>query len=159
MRWKEKLRKLKEEAKSKKVEQKLEHQILAEKVTEDIEECLFVLEEFSSITNSEIKFIDNRHMEKDEQTGKKYFAGGITLIVERRKRLSEKIFRLPEKRSRIIALVKFPHPKAIRKMEGYEDSVKFVYSDIARKLPLSQFNSQWLKDNLEEAYQYFLNQQ
>ena len=158
MNWKDKLRKLKQEAKTKKQEQKLEHHILAEKVADDIAECLEVLEEFSFVTNSKIKFFDNRHKEKDEETQKEYFTGGITLLAERRRTLIEKLLRPQNQKTEIIALIKFPHPKAIKHMEWYDDAIRFAYSDIRKRLPLSEFDNQWLKDNLEEAYQHFLTQ-
>ncbi len=156
MSWKDRLKKLREEAKLKRNEQKLEHQILAEKVVSDVGECLMVLEEFCSVAKTQIRLLDNRHAERDQQSNKKYFTGGITLRVERRRTLAESLFRPQNQKSQIIALIGFPHPQAIKNVEWYEDCVGFAYSDIRKKLPLSEFNLKWLRDNLEEAYQYFL---
>jgi len=158
MSWKEKLAKLRKDARTKKQEQKLEHHILAEKVTDYIAECLEVLEEFSLATKSSIKFFDNRHKQKDRETQKEYFTGGITLLAERRPTLRETLLHPQDHKNQIIALMGFPHPKAIKNMEWHDDCIRFAYSDVRRRLPLSKFDGKWVKDNLEEAYQYFLTQ-
>ena len=167
MKWTDRIRQIKNKAELEKKKEKKESEVLAVKLLEKIQESREILKDFALASNACVFYNDQRHKEKDPETGRIYYAGGITLRIEKKKKffgkllfpLGEKVDPALLKRKSQIARMNFPHPKAIKKKEGYEDAVKFVYADRAKKISLDKFSSHWLKKNLEEAYQYFLSKE
>jgi hypothetical protein len=156
MDWKEKLRKIKSEAHTSKQKQKEEAQVLAARVNDLIDQAENLAREFAQVSKTKVRVTNERHQEMDESSGKKYYTGGVVLEIFKPKSSLLGWFKSVEPEEKIIALIEFPHPSAIKKLEGFENKIKLEYSSIEKEFPLDEFDSELLKTYLEEAYSYFL---
>jgi hypothetical protein len=157
MDWKEHLKKIKAKAKENLEKEEEEAEVLALDLADKIEESREILREFAWVTRSRIKLLNQRHREIDTDTGEPYYAGGVLIIIRKKTGFFGQLFRKEEEP--LIARLKFPHPVAIMNQEGFEDNVEFIYSDTEKKTTINEFNSEWLKQNLEVAYSLFINEQ
>lgn len=156
MDWKERLHKIKSEAQTSRQKQKEEAQILARMVNDLIEHAEDLAREFAQVSKAKVRLLNERHQVIDESSGEKYHTGGIVLEIFKPKSSLLGWFKSEELEEKIIAKIEFPHPSAIKKLEGFEDKIKLEYSSIEKEIPLEEFNLELLKTNLEEAYSYFL---
>jgi len=157
MSWKDRLQKIKTEAQASKERQKEESKALASQVNNLIEEAEDLTKEFAQVSKAKVKLIDQRHKEIDELTGKKYYSGGVILQIFQQKSSLLGWFKSEEPEEKLIAQIEFPHPSAIKRLEGFEDKIKIEYSNIEKEIPLQEFTLELLKTHLEEAYSYFLS--
>ena len=157
MDWKEHLKKIKTKAEENLEKEEVEAESLAFNLAEKIEESREILREFASVAKSRVKLINQRHKKIDSDTGEAYYAGGVLIVVRKKTGLLGQFFR--KKEEPLIARLKFPHPVAIMNQEGFEDSIEFIYSNTEKKTTINEFNTNWLKQNLEVAYSLFINEQ
>ncbi|MDP3025760.1 MAG: hypothetical protein Q8O10_09535 [candidate division Zixibacteria bacterium] len=157
MSWKDRLKKIKSEAQSSRERKKEEALELSGQVTDLIEAAEDLAKEFASVSRAKVRLLNQRHKEIDEVTGKKYYSGGIVLQVSKRKSSISHWLKSEESEEKIIFQVEFPHPEAIRRLEGFEDKIKILYSHTEKEIPLKEFSPEALKTLLEEAYSYFLS--
>ena len=157
MNWKNRIQKIKSEAKISKEKQKEEAKALANLMNDLIDESEDLAKEFTQISKAKVRLINDRHKEIDETSGKKYYAGGIILVIYKPKGFFRGWFKSIEPEDRIIFQIEFPHPSAIKKLEEFEDIIKIEYSNIEKEIPLEEFNLELFKTHLEEAYSFFLS--
>jgi len=157
MSWKDRLKKIKSEAQSSRERKKEEAIELSGQVTDLIEAAEDLAKEFASVSKAKVRLLNHRHKEIDEVTGKKYYSGGIVLQVFKRKSLISHWLKSEEPEEKLIFQVEFPHPEAIRRLEGFEDKIRVLYSPAEKEIPLKEFSLDALKTHLEEAYSYFLS--
>ncbi len=62
-----------------------------------------------------------------------------------------------EPAEKLIAQIEFPHPEAIKRLEGYEDKIKIIYSHSEKEITFIDFSLELLKTHLEEAYSCYLS--
>ncbi len=156
MSWKEKLKKIKTEAQASKEKQKEEASALASRVSYWIEKAEALAKEFAQVSKAKVKLFNLRHKEIDELTGKKYYTGGVTLEITRQKSSLLNWIKSDEPVEKLIAQIEFPHPEAIKRLEGYEDKIKIIYSNSEKEIPFKEFSFELLKTHLEEAYSCYL---
>lgn len=157
MDWKERLHKIKSEAKASRQKQKEEARSLAEHLNDLIDEAEDLAREFAQVSKAKVRLLNLRHQEIDQFSGKKYYTGGVVLEIFKPKSSILGWFKSEEPEERIIAQVEFPHPSAIKKLEGFEDKIKIEYSGEEKEIPFEEFDLELLKTHLEEAYSYFLS--
>jgi hypothetical protein len=157
MSWKDRLQKIKTEAQASRERKKEEALELSDQVTDLIEATEDLAKEFSSVSKTKVRLFNQRHKEIDEVTGKKYHTGGIILEVFKPKSSISGWFRSEEPEEKFIFEVEFPHPEAIRRLEGYEDKIRILYSHTEKEIPLKEFSPEIFKIHLEEAYSYYLS--
>ena len=157
MSWKEKLKKIKTEAQASKEKQKDEASALASRVSYWIEKAEDLAKEFAQVSKAKVKLFNLRHKEIDELTGKKYYTGGVTLEITRQKSSLLNWIKSDEPAEKLIAQIEFPHPEAIKRLEGYEDKIKIIYSNSEKEIPFKEFSLELLKTHLEEAYSCYLS--
>ena len=157
MNWKERLQKIRSEAQTSRQKEKEEAQALARRVNDLIEQAEGLAREFAQVSKAKVRLLDERHQETDEFSGKKYYSGGIVLEIFKPKSTLLGWFKSEEPEEGIIAQVKFPHPSAIKKLEGFEDKIKIEYSSVEKEIPFEEYDLELLKTHLEEAYSYFLS--
>ncbi len=156
MDWKEQIKKIKARAEENLAKEEAEARDLALDLARKIEDSREILKEFASVSRSRIRLLNQRHKEIDQETGETYYAGGVQILVRKKAGFLSQLLR--KKEEPLIAALKFPHPVAIMNQEGFEDSIEFVYSDTSKKATITEFNPDWLKQNLEIAYSLFLNE-
>jgi beta-galactosidase/beta-glucuronidase len=157
MSWKEKLKKIKTAAQASKEKQKEEASALASRVSYWIEKAEDLAKEFAQVSKAKVKLFNLRHKEIDELTGKKYYTGGVTLEITRQKSSLLNWIKSDEPAEKLIAQIEFPHPEAIKRLEGYEDKIKIIYSNSEKEIPFKEFSLELLKTHLEEAYSCYLS--
>ena len=157
MTWKDRLQKIKTEAKASRERRKEEAIELSGRVNELIEEVEDLAKQFSSVSKAKVRLFNQRHKQIDEITGKKYYTGGIILEIYKPKSSLSGWLKSEEPEERLILQVEFPHPEAIRRLEGYEDRVKIFGSRTEKEIPLKEFSPDIFKIQLEEAYSYYLS--
>jgi hypothetical protein len=157
MSWKDRLQKIKTEAQSSRERKKEEALELSGQVTDLIEAAEDLAKEFASVSRTKVRLLNQRHKEIDEVTGKKYYSGGVVLQVFKRKSSISHWLKSEEAEEKVIFQVEFPHPEAIRRLEGFEDKIKILYSHTEKEILLKEFSPESLKTHLEEAYSYFLS--
>jgi hypothetical protein len=157
MNWKERLNKIKTEAQTSRQRKKAEALELFSQLSELIDASEDLAREFSSVSKAKVRLFNQRHKEIDEVTGKKYYTGGIILEIFKPKKPLAGWFRSEEPEEKLIAQIEFPHPEAIRRLEGFEDKIRILYSHTEKEIPLKEFSPEVLKTHLEEAYSYFLS--
>jgi len=157
MSWKDRLKKIKSEAQSSRERKKEEALELSGQVTDLIEAAEDLAKEFATVSRAKVRLLNQRHKEIDEFTGKKYYSGGIVLQVFRRKNPISHWLKSEEPEEKLIFQVEFPHPEAIRRLEGFEDKIRILYSHTEKEITLKEFSPEALKIHLEEAYSYFLS--
>jgi hypothetical protein len=157
MDWKEHLKKIRARAEENLEKEEEEAEVLALDLADKIEESRKILREFAWVTKSRVKLLNKRHKKIDPDTGEPYYAGGVVINIRKKLGFFGQVFKKEEEP--LIARLKFPHPVAIMKQEGFEDSVEFIYSDTEKKTTINEFNTDWLKQNLEVAYSLFINEQ
>ncbi len=157
MDWKEHLKRIKAKAEENLEKEEAEAEVMALYLVDKIEESREILREFASVAKSRVKLTNQRHKKIDPDTGEAYYAGGVLFLVRKKTGLFGQFFR--KKEEPLIARIRFPHPIAIMNQEGFEDSIEFIYSDTEKKTTINEFNSEWLKQNLEVAYSLFINEQ
>jgi len=157
MSWKDRLQKIKTEAQASRERKKEEALELSGQVTELIETAEDLAKEFSSVSRTKVRLLNQRHKEIDEVTGKKYYSGGIILEIFKPKNPFAGWLKSEEPEEMLILQVEFPHPEAIRRLEGFEDKIKILYSHTEKEIPLKEFSPETLRTHLEEAYSYFLS--
>ena len=157
MSWKDRLQKIKTDAKTSRERKKEEALALSSQVSYLIDESEDLAREFASVSRAKVRLLNQRHKEIDEVTGKKYYCGGIILQVFKRKNSISHWLKSEEPEEMLILQVEFPHPDAIRRLEGFEDKVKILYSHTEKEIPFKEFSPEVLKIHLEEAYSYFLS--
>ncbi|HEX9912276.1 MAG TPA: hypothetical protein VGB01_03405 [candidate division Zixibacteria bacterium] len=157
MSWKEKLKKIKTEAQTSKEKQKDEASALASRVGYWIEKAEDLAKEFAQVSKAKVRLFNLRHKEIDELTGKKYYTGGVILEINRQKSSLLNWLKPDEPVEKLIAQIEFPHPEAIKRLEGYEDKIKIIYSHTEKEMTFKDFSLELLKTHLEEAYSYYLS--
>jgi len=157
MSWKDRLQKIKTEAKVSRERKKEEALALHNQVSLLIDESEDLAREFASVSKAKVQLLNQRHKEIDEVTGKKYYSGGIILQVFKRKSMISHWLKSEEPEEKLIFQVEFPHPEAIRRLEGFEDKIRILYSHTEKEIPLKEFSPETLKTHLEEAYSYYLS--
>ena len=157
MSWKDRLQKIKTEAKASRERKKEEALALHNQVSLLIDESEDLAREFASVSKAKVQLLNQRHKEIDEVTGKKYYSGGIILQVFKRKSMISHWLKSEEPEEKLIFQVEFPHPEAIRRLEGFEDKIRILYSHTEKEIPLKEFSPETLKTHLEEAYSYYLS--
>jgi len=157
MSWKDRLQKIKTEAQTSRERKKEEALALHNQVSLLIDASEDLAREFASVSKAKVRLLNQRHKEIDEVTGKKYYSGGVVLQVFKRKSSISHWLKSEEPDEKIIFQVEFPHPEAIRRLEGFEDKIKILYSHTEKEILLKEFSPEALKTHLEEAYSYFLS--
>jgi len=157
MDWKEQLKKIKARAEENLEREEAESQALALDLAEKIEQAREIVKEFASVSKSRIKLLNQRRKKSDPETGDTFYAGGILIIVRKKRGFLGQL--LKRKEEPLIARLQFPHPAAILNQEGFEDCVEFIYSDTSRKASINEFSPDWLKQNLEVAYSLLIDEQ
>jgi hypothetical protein len=156
MSWREKLKKIKEEEKEKKEKAKEIAHHLAEELSLHIENAHETASEFASVVYAKVRFIDQRHKEFDPETKKHFHTGGILLKIEKSEPILKTI--LEKAKPKTILKIQFPHPKALEKREGYDENVYLTYGGNTKILHWKRYSLLWLKNHLEEAYRFYLEQ-
>lgn len=156
MSWKEKLKKIKTEAQASKEKQKDEASALASRVGYWIEKAEDLAKEFAQVSKAKARLFNLRHKEIDELTGKKYYTGGVILEITKQKSSLLNWLKPDEPAEKLIAQIEFPHPEAIKRLEGYEDKIKIIYYNSEKEITFKDFNLELLKTHLEEAYSCYL---
>ncbi len=159
MSWKDRLQKIKTEARASRERKKGEALELSGQVSELIEAAEDLAKEFASVSRTKVRLLNLRHKEVDELTGKKYYAGGISLQIFKPKSPISGWLKLQEPEEKLIVEIEFPHPEAIRKSEGFVDRVMILVPHSEKEIPLKEFTLEILKIHLEEAYSLFLSKQ
>jgi len=157
MNWKDRLHKIKTEAKASEEKQKEEAKALAIQMNNLIDKAEDLAREFAQVSKAKVRLINQRHKEIDEFTGKKYYTGGVILEIFKQRSFLSGWFQSEEPEEKLIAQIEFPHPSAIKRLEGFEDKIKIEYSSIEKEIPLEEFNLELFKTQLEEAYSFFLS--
>jgi hypothetical protein len=157
MSWKDRLKKLKTDAQASRQRKKEEAIELSGQVTDLIEAAEDLAKEFTSVSRTKVRLFNQRHKEIDDVTGKKYYTGGIILEIFKAKSPLAGWLKPEEPEEKLIAQIEFPHPEAIRRLEGFEDKIRILYSHTEKEIPLKEFSPEILKTYLEEAYSYFLS--
>ena len=156
MDWKEQLKKIRARAEEDLEKEEAQAQALACDLAEKIEEAREIVKEFGSVIKARVRVLNQRHKEINPGSGETFYAGGILIVVRKKRALLGQLFK--RKQEPLMARLKFPHPAAIMYQEGFEDCIEFLYSDTSRKATISEFSPQWLKQNLELAYSLFVNE-
>ncbi len=157
MSWKDRLQKIKTEAQASRERKKEEALTLHNQVSLLIDASEDLAREFASVSKAKVQLLNQRHKEIDEATGKKYYSGGVVLQVFKRRSSISHWLKSEEPEEKLIFQVEFPHPEAIRRLEGFEDKIRILYSHTEKEIPLKEFSPEALKTHLEEAYSYFLS--
>lgn len=157
MSWKERLQKIKTEAQTSRERKKEEALALHNQVSLLIDASEDLAREFASVSKAKVQLLNQRHKEIDEATGKKYYSGGVVLQVFKRRSSISHWLKSEEPEEKLIFQVEFPHPEAIRRLEGFEDKIRILYSHTEKEIPLKEFSLEALKTHLEEAYSYYLS--
>jgi len=156
MDWKEQLKKIRARAEEDLEKEEAEAQALAFYLAEKIENAREIVKDFASVIKARVRVLNQRHKEIDPVSGETFYAGGILVVVRKKRGLLGQLFK--RRQEPLIARLKFPHPAAILYQEGFEDCVEFIYSDTSRKATINEFSPEWLKQNLELAYSLFIDE-
>lgn len=157
MSWKDRLQKIKTEARASRERKKEEALDLSGQLAELIETAQDLAQEFASVSKTKVRLLNERHREIDEATGRKYYAGGVILQIFKRKSSISGWLKGGESEEKLIFQVEFPHPEAIRRLEAFEDKIKIRSPITEKEISLKEFSTEVFKTHLEEAYSYFLS--